>query len=122
MQIYIPDRLFPQIENRVLGYIEVGRDVFILSALYDELMSDPTAYDESVCVAMDDFLVQNLTNDQYRGIFSERYLLSAYERCYVTVREIAAQYLKKLIQDHDCTFEIRHGLNNKGYWIDLSRT
>lgn len=120
MRFYLRDTLLPTIDPIMLNQLGVGRDEFIHSVIYGELTRDPLAYDESVIMTMDDFLVQNLSESEYDYFLTNMGMRLTYENDYVRVQETVARYLKPILKQGDYVFDLR--LNpNHGYFVDLTR-
>lgn len=120
MRFYIRDTLLPPIDPEILNQLGVGRDEFIQNVIYGELTRDPSAYDESVICAMDDFLVQNLTELEYAYFITHRAQLLIYEENYIRTQVTVARYLKPILKHGNYEFDLR--LNpNHGHYVDLTR-
>jgi len=115
--IYIPDSHFPVMEQRILNMLGMGRADFILNVLHGELTHDPMAYDESLVMAMDEVLVDNMCNDEYYAFHNDHRMLRHYEYVYGLTRRIARQYVGKLMRNRDWSFDLKH--TDRGYLIDI---
>ena len=120
MRFYIRDTLLPPIDAEILNQLGVDRDEFLQSVIYGELTRDPSAYDESVIMAMDDFLVQHLSELDYAYFITHRAQLLVYEDNYIRAQKTIARYLYPLLKHGNYDFDLR--LNpNHGHYVDLIR-
>lgn len=120
MRLYIRDTLLPPVDKQVLEQLGVGRDEFMQNVIYGELTRDAQAYDESVIMCMDDFLVQNMSPMDYDYFLNNMAMRLAYEQDYVRTQETVARYLKPLLKHGDYVFDLRL-VPNHGHYVDLTR-
>lgn len=118
MRFYLRDALLPPLDQEVLNRLSVDRDVFVQNVIYGELTRDPFAYDESVIMCMDDFLVQNLSELEYAYFMNHTAIRVAYEDDYIRMQNIVARYLRPVLKYNNCEYDLR--LNpNHGHYVDV---
>lgn len=104
-------------DQTVLNKIGMGHIDFTLSVIHGELTQDPLAYDESLIMAMDEILVNNMCQDDYFAFHTDHRVLRHYEYVYSLGRRVARQHLAKLLRNRDWSFELKH--TDHGYLIDI---
>lgn len=119
MRFYLHDKLLPQLDPEILNQLGVDREEFIHNVIYGELTRDPSAYDESVIVSMDDFLVQHLSYQDYDYFLANMAMRLAYEDDYIKAQGVVARYLRPILKHHDYGFDLRI-LSGHGYVVDLN--
>jgi hypothetical protein len=115
MRIYIPDDTLPAVSPQVLSLLGLSREDFIQNVIYGELTRDPYDYDASVVCAMDDFLIQNLSNQEYERFMRNHIPMLTYEDDYIRVQKVIARYVRRI--DFQ-SFDMR--LFHRGYGIELN--
>lgn len=118
MRFYLADKLIPALDGIVLNQLGVGREEFIHNVIYGELTRDPSAYDESVIMSMDDFLLQSLSWTEYGYFLNNMGLRLAFENDYINVQSLVAQYIKPLMNTDNYLFDLRI-TRNHGFMVDL---
>lgn len=118
MRFYLRDDLLPPLDKEVLNRLGVGRDEFIQNVIYGELTRDPFAYDESVIMCMDDFLVQNLTELEYAYFMNHMAVRLAYEDDYIRMQNVIARYLRPALRYNNCDYDLRLRPGH-GHYVDI---
>ena len=118
MHFYLRDDLLPPLDKEVLHRLGVGRDEFIQNVIYGELTRDPFAYDESVIMCMDDFLVQNLTELEYAYFINHKAICLAYEDDYIRMQNVVARYLRPALKYNNCDYDLRLRPGH-GHYVDI---
>ncbi len=95
----------------------MGHVDFTLTMIHGELTHDPLAYHESLVMAMDEILVNQMCKDDYYAFHTERDLLQHYEYVYGLGRRVCRPYLAKLMHHRDWSFDLNH--TDRGYLIEI---